>query len=181
MDVGDSIAIGWYDVVLGDQETLRDASPNRRGKTLEIPPASFTVRKVVVRFQVIRDGDERSEVTTEILASHVGIRLSPLNQNLQVMEREATCSIEVWVTTANLVSKRCEGSTGSAQGIERSPRLAFGTGVSARPLHTLKIGGSRPSTELVNSIEEGFEADGIASEVRGIATIGQRPRSGSHD
>ena len=142
MDVGDSIAIGRNDVMLGDQKTLQDASPNRRGEALKIPAAALTVRKVVVHLQVIRDGDERSEVTTEILASHVRIRLSPLNQDLQVMEHEATCGIEVWVTTVNLVSECRESSTGSAQGIERPPRLAFGTGVSARPLHTLKIGGT---------------------------------------
>ena len=69
-----------------DQEATRDVGSDRLGKSLMVSTAAFSVREILLIFQVGSDGREGTIISAKILSRHIGVALGTLNGTVEVME-----------------------------------------------------------------------------------------------
>ena len=103
------VAIGGDDGRSSELKAPHDFDTDGLGETIKVHPSSLMVRDDAVGMEEGGDSDEGVEVATKLLVIHISKHLSAMNQAVEIMEGEATSSVQVGVIHTDLGQELLEG------------------------------------------------------------------------
>jgi hypothetical protein len=179
MDISEVVSVIGKDVGLLHRQALQNPGASGLGETAKIRTVTFALGETTMSEEVRRVGEELSVIFPEVVARHLAIVASALEEVVEVVVRVATVACKMGVALAHIILELVESGSwirtcDHARDI--LPSVALDTCIASSPLDSILRGERSASRELRDVFKETIESRGIGREPRGFAAVGHRHR-----